>query len=629
MDTASDRLQKYLAEARKIVRTTLDIDFDGDVWQLPYARKHRKSSKTLRWYGLSDGLTQLGKAIVANESLVNNGSGLIGSCTFPSMLRLLNQIVGDRDVTTLGRQDFDLAALALAEHQPPFRATTLSTSAGHFQELVRVCNLRGLTNSRIAWRNPFPMPDKGEREHLISPEVFKAFGEIRAAVMSSDDNDRDRLLVHAITLLICTGMRVGELLTLPADCWHEGIGEDDEGRIIKGYWLGYAPEKRGLTEDTFPRWVPTALVPIVQESVQEIRRITEPARENARALAEGRVNLPIDMDRSYTLWDAKILLGDPHYRSVLRVMRGLGAFAEPVERNLTKRVLGAHIAELVRRNSVLGPVMTDPFRLDLHEALFVVPQHFVNRAFSALLGTARALTPQQILGATKSQSKMKSFFERFDKRDPKTGKPYAFATHDPRHTLTTWQIKHGLDLVEVAAYFGRNVGRPERSNSYYDHMTQEERMALVDRALETGRFQGGWADAIARIKDPVKKDEMRHLLVGNVGYSQLGICSHPEGGSPPTTPEACSRCPGLLVIPGSQPHQKRSLEILAEIDERIATYESQVKGGVFMAGKWLDLEYERQARHRKVVEVLFSRPPLESDEEPTLVQMGNAKTKDC
>jgi len=181
----------------------------------------------------------------------------------------------------------------------------------------------------------------------------------------------------------------------------------------------------------------------------------------------------------------------------------------------------------------------------------------------------------------------------------------------------------------VAAYFGRNVERPERSNFPYIDLTQEEQMDLVDRALEMGRFQGGWADAIGRIKDPLRQEEVRHLLAGNVSFSQLGICAHPEGTTPPTMPEACSRCPGLIVIPGSPGHQKRALEIQTEIEQRIAVYEAQVAEGVFMAGKWMELEYERQTKHRKVVEVLFSKDTLEPGEEPTLVQMGNSKTKEC
>jgi hypothetical protein len=94
-------------------------------------------------------------------------------------------------------------------------------------------------------------------------------------------------------------------------------------------------------------------------------------------------------------------------------------------------------------------------------------------------------------------------------------------------------------------------------------------------------------------------------------------------------PEACSTCPGLIVIPGSPGHQNRALEIQAEIEQKIAVYEAQVADGVFMAGKWLDKEYERQAGHRRVVEVLFSKDTLEPGEEPTLVQMGNSKTKEC
>jgi len=631
MDTASDRLEKYIADAREIVRTVLGIDFEEPIWQLPFNRAHLKFTKKLDWNGIPPALTRLGKAVVANESVPNNGSGQIGRASFPISVQQLGLILGERDVTTLARKDFDLTARALDDRKPQLSANSLAGYGSKLKALVNICNLRRLTESRIEWSSPFPATGKGEGGHLIPPEVIKAFGEIRSAVLVTDDNESDRLLVHAITLLICTGLRIGELLTLPANCWHQGYGEDDEGRILKGFWLGYAPEKRGLTEDTFPRWIPTALIPIVKESVEEILRITDLARVNARFLAEGRVNLPIDMDQSYTLREASAILGYSQFETVRNAMRKLG-IATWKSRSRANLATGDQIAEYVRRLSNINPVMTDPIRLDLQDALLVIPSQFFrgkHKKCKPIAGSAKAMGPAQIQNALRSTKTGASLFERFGKRDTKTEKPYSFATHDPRHTLTTWQIKHGLDQWEVAAYFARSVERPERSNFPYIDLTHEDRMALVDRALETGRFQGGWADAIGKIKDPVKKQEIRHLLAANAGFSQLGICAHPEGTTPPTTPEACSRCPGLIVIPGSPGHQKRALEIQADIEQRIAVYEAQVAEGVFMAGKWMELEYERQAKHRKVVEVLFSRDTLEPGEEPTLVQMGNSKTKEC
>ncbi len=631
MNTASDRLEKYIADAREIVRTVLGINFEDEVWQLPYNRAHLKYIKKLNWHGSPAGLTRLGKAITANESLPNNGAGQFGGSIFPNSIRRLGEILGDRDVTTLSRKDFDLVARAMTEREPQLAASTLASYAENLKLMVEMCNLRKLTETRIEWSNPFPAPSKGSHEHLISPEVLRAFGEIRATVMATDDNDSDRLLVHAITLLICTGMRVGELISLPTDCWHEGNGEDDEGRILKGYWLGYAPEKQGLTENTFPRWIPTVLVPIVKESVDEILRITGPARENARAMAEGRVNLPIDLNQHYDLREASALLGFGNFSSAKTVrnkLRDLG-IATWVNRRKSS-VTGTQISEFVRRHSHLASVMTDHFRLDLQDVLFVLPYNFFSKRYSFVMaGSAMPMTPQRLQVALRSNGRAKSLFERYGKCDPKTDKPYSFAPHDPRHTLTTWQVKHGIDQVEVAAYFGRNVERPERSNDPYIDMKLEDLMVLVDRALETGRFQGGWADAIGRIKDPVRQEEVRHFLAGNVSFSQLGICAHPEGTTPPTMPEACSRCPGLIVIPGSQGHQKRALEVQAEIEQRIAAYEAQVADGVFMAGKWMDIEYERQAKHRRVVEVLFSKEALEPGEEPTLIQMGNSETKEC
>lgn len=631
MTPASERFRIYLEEGRKIASAVVGLDFDNDQWQLPHNRAHLKGIKKLNWHGLPLHLATLGKAIVANESLPNGGNNSFGRSQFPVVLQFLGKVVGERDLTTITRKDFDLACQALEERTPRFSPKTLHVYGADLGRLVKVLNLRRLIAVRTDWSNPFPKSDQSERDRLIPPEVLRAFGEIRSAVLLCDDNDPDRLIVSAITLLIVSGMRIGELLTMPADCWHEGVGEDDEGRILKGVWLGYTPEKQGLNENTMPRWIPSPLISLAKESVDEIHRITAPFRENARCLHEGRVNVPVVRERLYDLREAANLLGGLSIFNASNGMRKRGLIIQKINGGKSW-VSGAQIEDYVRELSSIQPLITKPFHQTLHESLFVIAHNFFMRRPGAprpTPGTAKRLIPQHIGASLKSQGFAKSLFERFNKLDRVTGRPFAFASHDPRHTLTTWQVKNGIDPVRVAAYFGRDVNQADFANSFYTHLTLEQSMALVDRALATDHFQGGWAKEYAKVKDPVRKEEVRHRLAGNVGYSQLGICAHPEGSTPPTIPEACSRCPGLIVIPGSLAHQKRALEIQAEIEDRISVYESQASEGVFMAGKWLEVEYERQKKNRKVIEVLFSRDPLGPDDEPSLVQMGNSETKEC
>jgi len=237
MDTASDRLEKYTANAREIVRTVLGINFDDSVWQLPYSRNHLKGQKKLDWKGIPTDLTRLGKAVVANESLPNRSKGQIGTSQFRLVFRHLGQILGERDVTTLTRKDFDLTARALADRKPQLSATTLAKYAGDLKTLVNMCNLRRLTETRIEWSNPFTRPDKGEREHLIPPEVFKAFGEIRSTVLATDDNDLDRLLVQ----LGEAGLEVSQ----PDDI----LSDSEKLKLLAHLRQSHGKEKGGADQD--------------------------------------------------------------------------------------------------------------------------------------------------------------------------------------------------------------------------------------------------------------------------------------------------------------------------------------------------------------------------------------------
>ncbi|WP_108263060.1 hypothetical protein [Mangrovicoccus ximenensis] len=123
--------------------------------------------------------------------------------------------------------------------------------------------------------------DEGRSAKLIPDAVLM---DLLALLPREDIPDDDRLLLSAIALNLACGWRVGELVTLPADCLFR-----DEGQLyVRGY-----PAKGGKIA---PKLVAPALAPMVEEAVAAILRLTGPGRAIAKA------------------WP---LAGDPDWRTVL------------------------------------------------------------------------------------------------------------------------------------------------------------------------------------------------------------------------------------------------------------------------------------------------------------------------
>lgn len=90
----------------------------------------------------------------------------------------------------------------------------------------------------------------------------------------------DRLRAGAVSILVVTGFRIGELLTLPLDCKVEEI-RDGKSR----YGLRYYKEKSRGGEKMFAvRWLTATGAELARKAIHEIRTLTQEARERAQVL---------------------------------------------------------------------------------------------------------------------------------------------------------------------------------------------------------------------------------------------------------------------------------------------------------------------------------------------------------
>ena len=99
----------------------------------------------------------------------------------------------------------------------------------------------------------------------------------------------DRLRAAAVAILVVTGFRIGELLTLPLDC------EVEEVRGGKPrYGIRYYKEKARGAEKMFAvRWLTPIGAELARQAIHEIRTLTQDARTRARVLEKTPHRVPL------------------------------------------------------------------------------------------------------------------------------------------------------------------------------------------------------------------------------------------------------------------------------------------------------------------------------------------------
>lgn len=595
----SKRLEIYIEEGAKLIEAAFGINFESDLWQLPAKRAAGMASHRLDFTTFQDPYKGLLKAVVSHETATRQGRGSFGTVKAVRDARYLATCVsGIENLTHISTDHFHRAGTTIKERLG-LSDFTKYESGKTLAQFARILTRNRLTKTRITFTNPIAPPETTGDKHMIPPGAIRAFGETWQEIMAGRNNDKDRFLACTVALLLCTGFRINELLSMPVECWHPAQGKDSQGRILDGVFLGYAPEKNGLTEATYPKWIASDLIPLARECLDEILRITQPFRENARAMHEGRVKLQgLEDGRTYKASEAAELLGYS-LKGFRNLLRRKGTFKKiPGCGSGGQFSLNAQeIRMLIQSSSFLERVIMDPWSQDLHDSLFVISSGFFSPSENGMNGSADRVKRESVYSFLTSNSKQsgnKSCFERYRKKDPETGKFWRFATHDPRHTFTTWMKRAGLSELEIAAYFGRNTRDPATANENYDHIQPWELLEIVRKALERGEFTGPYSDILANVKDPIRKAELTRTMLGNISYSKLGLCAHAEGTTPPTIPEACARCPGLIVVKGNSGHIKEAKEQLEECEHRISRYQGQVTEGYFGKNRWLAVEMERR-----------------------------------
>ncbi len=401
----------------------------------------------------------------------------------------------------------------------------------------------------------------------------------------------DRLIACILAVMMATGLRIGETLTLPLDCiCSEGAG------LKKRWGIRYHKEKsRGGQKQLAVRWMTPKQAELATGAIKEARSITGPARAQARVLetTPDRVRL-----RGHR-WNAMLRREE--------VASLLGMTIESIDRispSKLPRKAAQHggskdceyrtsdVAAFVYSRRVPDLWMVDRrdgTKQKLSESLFVVFRNFGHKQRQASRFLVEPLTEQTVndfLGGRTEKTKtiVRSAFERFGLAD-NAGNFFKMHTHQFRHWVTTKAAIAGVPDEVIARWQGReHTGDLEA----YKHLTPGERIATLRAALESGRTKGRVAEMYFNLHDDVRDAFLEGQLQA-VHVTPLGLCVHDFKVSPcPKMLNCVKDCDDYLFDTTSDVHRRNLVQLRVRTQQVLQHAEAQKsRNGGDLSENWI------------------------------------------
>jgi len=387
---------------------------------------------------------------------------------------------------------------------------------------------------------------------------------------------RDRLRIAAIAILVVTGFRIGELLTMPVDC---EVEETRGGKLR--YGLRYLREKRRGGATLFAvRWLTAIGAELAQAAIAEIRTLTGAARRRADQLERAPHRVPIP---GYH-WSGRMNAGEVSkvlglHRPPRRIPRhsdrtGIFYRASEVEKHL----LSLRVPRLWTVDKRDGT-----FQM-LSQTLLVTFRHFFhpNRGDCPLL--VEPVVIQDISDFLCGRGDVRSAFERFDIREP-DGTFCRVNSHQFRHWLNYIADKGGLPVDLQTRWLGRENPRDTEA---YRHATVDERLVWVKEGIRNGQLSGAKADAFLELPRS-DRDMFLEAEIQAVHVTAFGLCLHDFAVTPCLYHLNCVRgCPDYLRTKGNSRERDHLVQI--QLATERALVGAKARGDVAQA--WVD-HYEQ------------------------------------
>jgi len=369
----------------------------------------------------------------------------------------------------------------------------------------------------------------------------------------------DRLRVAAVAILVVTGFRIGELLTLPLDCEVEEV----RGGIAR-YGIRYYKEKARGAEKMFAvRWLTATGAELARKAIHEIRTLTQDARTRARDLEKTPHRVPIPGFH----WAARMTTAE------VTLALGTKEVPKPLPRHHDHE--GVYYRAFEVEAFLQSLRLSPPWTLDRRDGTFQMLSETLLIAFRNSFHPGRAVFSllmqpvviSQIADFLSGGGGTLSAFERFGIREP-DGSFCRMTSHQFRHWLNYIADKGGLPIELQSRWMGREHSRDTEA---YRHATVDERLEWVKAGIQEGKLAGPKASMYFELPS-AKRGRYLDGEVQAVHFTALGLCLHDFAVTPCPYHLNCVRgCADYLRVKGSESERRHLVQIQQSTERALAS----------------------------------------------------------
>jgi hypothetical protein len=448
-----------------------------------------------------------------------------------------------------------------------------------------------LTVAPVHWRNYLKRPKDTVR-------VGKEFDERRQSKMPSEAaldalpkvfrlaTEPVDVIVSSVAALLCSSPdRISEVLMLPENCEVRQKNGKDRDEV---YGLRWWPAKGA---EPMVKWVVPSMASVVQEAIEKIRTVTEPARIVAKWYEDHFWELyleshlePLRAKEWLLMKEVANILGVAEICSAADWCKTNAV--EVVSLKGTRQVKFVDVQKAVVSMLPEGfPILDKETGLKYSDALLVVRVNELHRQRGTYRCMIEPVTINQIntgLGG-RAQLGFNSAFSKFDFTEP-DGSPIKITTHQFRHYLNTLAQAGGMSQLDIAKWSGR---RDIQQNVAYDHFTPGQMLQKIRDAVgDESQMFGPLASQSKKTLIP--RDEFSRLIVPTAHTTDLGFCIHDYTMSPCQLHRDCIHCADLVCVKGDEEKERRLRLQLEEAREMLRSAEEAIKDGYYGSDRWLE-----------------------------------------
>lgn len=591
-----DAHRRLVAQGRSILKTTLpDVDFDAHVWDLADLRKKRTGvSSRVHWtrHGTTDEPLPVHFIEAVKAAVAITMKSPTNSKFKSDAARFLWKSLEDRGVFESFRWETAIEQDMLQMEQTMLETlakSSVNKTCGAFSALLETLHLwEVISPMKVSWVTPRPEDSERHtlagqekrREMLPSLEALEALGDLYRSRKELDE--MDRLMLCIVGIMVATGLRIGEVLTLPRNClFYIGNGSLGSRRY---FGLRYWPEKGGDERDQDVAWIPARAGRLVLSMVREVRGITASASTQAKLIVEaqqhtGLFPLPpgFAMRLHLTCEEVARALGLAKSTSATASVRAIGILSErDVHGRQEYFVDPEDLRAYLNRRQVVTSHVTSKRRVRqrLDSALFVThlnQLHATKGTNPLLVSPVRIQVVNDALGGRWQRANadepgavqrgdefwvclVKSIFARhgYLERD---GSAIELTTHMIRHWLVTEASGGGANDALLARWQNR---RHVEDLNAYKHLTTEHRVEALRRALHEGTLGGEIAEAYFNLAEDLR-EAFLDAQVQHVHVTDVGLCIHDFSRAPCPHHLNCLKGCSDFVTDRSDPVQNQQL----------------------------------------------------------------------